>query len=130
MASFTVTPNSSSLLRLQSQIAPIIPTYQQQISGGVCRQRRRGSLAVTRAGAPGSTTYLFAFLFPLSLLAVTIFTSIKISDKLDRDFYQELEVNQSILEAEDEDVTPIFEEPPSQQRTRNRPKREAEISGR
>ncbi|KAD3337741.1 hypothetical protein E3N88_33261 [Mikania micrantha] len=56
-----------------------------------------------------------------------------ISDKLDRDFYQELEVNQSILEAEDEDeeveedATPILEEPTCQQRTRNRPKREAEI---
>ncbi|KAI3827042.1 hypothetical protein L1987_01104 [Smallanthus sonchifolius] len=134
MASFTVTP-STSLLRIQSSspshIAPLIPSYQQQVSGVVSCRRSRGSLAVTRAGAPGASTYLFAFLFPFSLLAVTIFTSIKISDKLDRDFYEELEVNQAILEAEDEDedVTPAFEEPPSQQRTRNRPKREAEISG-
>ncbi|XP_076960542.1 uncharacterized protein LOC143636955 [Bidens hawaiensis] len=100
-----------------------------------CRFGRR-RLVATRAGPPGTNTYLFAFLFPLSLLAVTVFTSIQISDKLDRQFYQELEVNQSILEAEDEDededeeVTPAYEEPPSQQRTRNRPKREAEIPGR
>ncbi|KAJ0957163.1 hypothetical protein HanPSC8_Chr01g0024011 [Helianthus annuus] len=136
MASFTLTPNSSSssssLLRLHSstawQIAPVSPSYLQQSSW----RRNKGSLVVTRAGAPGATTYLFAFLFPLSLLAVTIFTAIQISDKLDRDFYQELEVNQSILEGEDEDedVNPAYEEPPTQQRTRNRPKREAEITGR
>ncbi|KAJ0622971.1 hypothetical protein HanIR_Chr01g0026571 [Helianthus annuus] len=139
MASFTLTPNSSSsssssssLLRLHSstawQIAPVSPSYLQQSSW----RRNKGSLVVTRAGAPGATTYLFAFLFPLSLLAVTIFTAIQISDKLDRDFYQELEVNQSILEGEDEDedVNPAYEEPPTQQRTRNRPKREAEITER
>ncbi|KAD3337778.1 hypothetical protein E3N88_33299 [Mikania micrantha] len=133
MASFTATPNPY-LLRLQtSSPSPLTPTYQQHVNGGVSCRRSRGSLVATRAGAPGATTYMFAFLFPISLLAVTIFTSIRISDKLDRDFYQELEVNQSILEAEDEDeeveedVTPILEEPTSQQRTRNRPKREAEI---
>ncbi|KAK9058068.1 hypothetical protein SSX86_022908 [Deinandra increscens subsp. villosa] len=133
MASFTVSPNSSILLlRLQpsspSQISPVLPSYQKQFS---CR-RSRGSVVVPRGGAPGASTYVFAFVFPLSLLAVTIFTAIIISDKLDRDFYEEQEVNQSMLEAEneDEDVPPTFEEPSTQQRTRNRPKREAEISGR
>ncbi|KVI00815.1 uncharacterized protein LOC112519495 [Cynara cardunculus var. scolymus] len=136
MASFTVTPNSisSSLLRLQSsvpsQISPLLPSYQQQL-GGSCR-RSRGSLVVTRGGPPGTSTYIFAFVFPLSLLAVTIFTAIRISDKLDKDFYEEMAVNQSILEAEDEDEdvsTPTNEEPP-RPRTRNRPKREAEAPGR
>ncbi|KAJ9558286.1 hypothetical protein OSB04_012900 [Centaurea solstitialis] len=138
MASFTLTPNSissSSLLRLHSsspsQIAPILPSYQHQLGGGGCR-RSRGSLVVTRGGPPGTSTYIFAFVFPLSLLAVTIFTAIRISDKLDKDFYQELAVNQSILEGEDEDedvATPTNEEPP-RPRTRNRPKREAEAPGR
>ncbi|MFS8012530.1 putative asparagine synthase (glutamine-hydrolyzing) [Helianthus anomalus] len=41
---------------------------------------------------------------------------------------KQLEVNQSIL-GEDEDVTLIYEEPPTQQRTRSRPKHEAEITG-
>ena len=138
MASFTVTPNSisSSLLRLHSsspsQIVPLLPGYQQQLGGsGSCR-RSRGSLVVTRGGPPGTSTYIFAFVFPLSLLAVTIFTAIQISDKLDKDFYEELAVNQSILEAEDENedvATPTNEEPP-RPRTRNRPKREAEVPGR
>ncbi|KAI3697478.1 hypothetical protein L6452_30536 [Arctium lappa] len=137
MASFTLTPNSisSSLLRLHSstpsQISPILPSYQQQLGG--CFRRNRGSLVVTRGGPPGTSTYIFAFVFPLSLLAVTIFTAIRISDKLDKDFYEELAVNQSILEGEDEDgdvvATPTNEEPP-RPRTRNRPKREAEAPGR
>lgn len=95
MASFTLTPNSvsSSLLRLHSsapsQISPFLPSYQQQQLGGSCR-RSRGSLVVTRGGPPGTSTYIFAFVFPLSLLAVTIFTAIRISDKLDKDFYEEV----------------------------------------
>ncbi|GJU86687.1 hypothetical protein Tco_1294233 [Tanacetum coccineum] len=133
MASFTITPNSSLHLRVQppypSQTTTPFPQQQRLTRGSV---RDRGSLVVTRGGAPGASTYLFAFIFPLSLLAVTIFTSVKISDKLDRDFYEEMEVNQAILEAEDEDdvvVAPTQEEP-HRSRTRNRPKREAEVSGR
>ncbi|KAI3739724.1 hypothetical protein L2E82_30135 [Cichorium intybus] len=138
MASFTVTPNSisSSVLRLQSSspspISPLLPSYQHQLTGGGSCRRNRGSLVVTRGGPPGTSTYIFAFVFPLSLLAVTIFTAINISDKLDRDYYEDLAVNQSILEGEDEDedvATPTDEEPP-RPRTRNRPKREAEVSGR
>ncbi|KAL4561789.1 hypothetical protein LXL04_033963 [Taraxacum kok-saghyz] len=140
MASFTVSPTSisSSVIRLQcsspstSPIGPLLPSYQYQLGGGGSSGRNRGSLVVTRGGPPGTSTYIFAFVFPLSLLAVTIFTAMNISDKLDRDFYEDLAVNQSILEGEDEDVdiaTPTDEEPP-RPRTRNRPKREAEVSGR
>ncbi|PWA50456.1 hypothetical protein CTI12_AA368580 [Artemisia annua] len=127
------TINSSPLLRLQP--SPLSPPHQQPTTlprGSFISRRNRGSLVVTRGGAPGASTYLFAFIFPLSLLAVTVFTAVKISDKLDRDFYEEMEVNQAILEAGDEDedvVTPTEEEPP-RSRTRNRPKREAEVSGR
>lgn len=107
MASFTLTPNSvsSSLLRLHpsspSQISPLLPSYQQQLGGGgggggSCR-RSRGSLVVTRGGPPGTSTYIFAFVFPLSLLAVTIFTAIRISDKLDKDFYEEVKPPISFL---------------------------------
>lgn len=78
---------------------------------------------------PGPNTYLFAFLFPISLLAATIFTSIRIADKLDDDFLQELAVNLAILEGseDDEDDDPSINES-ARPRTRNRPKREAEVS--
>ncbi|XP_023768926.1 uncharacterized protein LOC111917474 [Lactuca sativa] len=138
MASFTVTPNSisSSVLRLQSpsssQISPLFPSYQHQLCGGGSCRRNRGSLVVTRGGPPGTSTYIFAFVFPLSLLAVTIFTAINISDKLDREFIEDLAVNESILEAQDEDEEVVIEtdEELPRPRTRNRPKREAEVSGR
>lgn len=84
---------------------------------------------MTRAG-PNTSSYLFAFAVPFSLLAVTIFTSIKIADKLDRDFLEEVAINQAIREAEEEsdDVEISVEEivqEPVLPRTRNRPKREA-----
>lgn len=44
---------------------------------------------VTRAG-PSTSSYVVAFLLPLSLLAVTIFTSWKVDDKLERDFLEEV----------------------------------------
>ncbi|CAL5321957.1 unnamed protein product [Camellia sinensis] len=43
---------------------------------------------VTGVG-PGIGTYIFAFVLPLSLLVVTVFTTSRIADKLDRDFLQE-----------------------------------------
>ncbi|KAH6813859.1 high chlorophyll fluorescence 153 [Perilla frutescens var. frutescens] len=52
--------------------------------------RRRGISVVTRAG-PSTTTYIFAFVFPLTLLAVTFFTSIRIADKLDQKFLEEFD---------------------------------------
>lgn len=56
-------------------------------SGGL--KSRRGSSVVTKA-VPGPNTYIFAFVFPLSLLVATIFTTLRISDKLDEDFLQEV----------------------------------------
>ncbi|XP_071690622.1 uncharacterized protein [Rutidosis leptorrhynchoides] len=136
MAAFTITPISATFHRLQppspSQITTQISPHQLGLSN-LTSGKSRGSLVVTRGGAPGATTYLFAFIFPLSLLAVTIFTSIKISDKLDKDFYEEMEVNQSILEAEDGDgeaLPTMTDEEPPRSRARNRPKREVEVSGR
>lgn len=98
--SFAVKPNSSLLsFRRQSPSPPQIVTtppvlpisyYYYYYYEKLQLRRNRGSLVVRRGGAPGASTYIFAFLFPLSLLAVTIFTSIQISDKLDRDYYQEV----------------------------------------
>lgn len=56
----------------------------------ICRKTRgRGLTVVTRAG-PGTSSYIFAFVLPLSLLAITVFTSIRIADKLDEDFLEEV----------------------------------------
>ncbi|XP_039010792.1 uncharacterized protein LOC120139711 [Hibiscus syriacus] len=61
---------------------------------------------------------------------VTIFTSIKIADKLDKDFLEDLAINQAAREAEEDDegdyvisLDEIVQEP-LLPRTRNRPKRE------
>lgn len=53
-----------------------------------CR-RPRGATVVTRAGA-STSSYAFAIALPLSLLAVTVFTALRIGEKLDKDFYEEV----------------------------------------
>lgn len=55
----------------------------------VGRRRPRGSTLATRAG-PSTSSYVFAIALPLSLLAVTVFTALRIGDKLDQDFYEEV----------------------------------------
>ncbi|XP_059433995.1 uncharacterized protein LOC132167115 [Corylus avellana] len=104
--------------------------------GDPSRRRTRGLTAVTRAG-PSTSYYIFAFALPFSLLAITIFASIRVADKLDRDYFQELEINQAIREANEdeddeeegeedkEDINISFKKEPALQRTRNRPKRAA-----
>ncbi|CAL1411743.1 unnamed protein product [Linum trigynum] len=114
--------------------------------GGRRKKTERGWTVVRRAG-PSTSSYIFALALPLSLLVFTVFTSIRIADKLDSDYLEELELNQAIMEAqgieyeadnEDEDVdgadiAPGQEElqlpvpafgGSSRTRTRNRPKRE------
>ncbi|KAL3648210.1 hypothetical protein CASFOL_007634 [Castilleja foliolosa] len=90
---------------------------------------QRGISVVTRAG-PSATSYIFAFVLPLSLLGVTIFTSARIADKLDQKFFEELSVNQAILEAEEnsDEVAVSLEKEAAPTRSRNRPKREVEPS--
>ncbi|CAO2816203.1 unnamed protein product [Amaranthus hypochondriacus] len=97
---------------------------------GEFRQRRiRGVSVVTRAGPPSTNQFIFAFVFPLSLLAFTVFTAIQIGNRLDQKFLEELAMNEAINEAEDENddgtevVIPRKEEP-ALPRARNRPKRE------
>ncbi|KAL6288645.1 hypothetical protein ACE6H2_006155 [Prunus campanulata] len=87
-------------------------------------KQARGLTVVTRAG-PTTNQYVFAFVMPLSLIAVTVFTSMRIADKLDEDFLEEIAINQAIRETdEDDEVDMSIEEKPALPRTRNRPKRE------
>ncbi|KAL8144465.1 hypothetical protein V2J09_017497 [Rumex salicifolius] len=94
----------------------------------VLRRSRRADSVVTRAG-PTSNTLIFAFVFPLSLLAVTIFAAIRIGDRLDKKFLEELAMNQALreMDEEEEDETVLVvpkEEEPALPRARNRPKRQ------
>ncbi|TXG55908.1 hypothetical protein EZV62_017221 [Acer yangbiense] len=66
---------------------PHLPLYQ-----GVHFSRKARGLTtgvVTRAG-PTTSNYIFAFVLPLSLLAITVFASIKVADKLDDEFLEEV----------------------------------------
>ncbi|GER43592.1 high chlorophyll fluorescence 153 [Striga asiatica] len=104
-------------------IGPILQVSRRKASP-------RGISVVTRAG-PSASSYIFAFVFPLSLLAVTIITSARIADKLDQKFFEELAINQAILEGEEENEDEIsvpLEKEAKQTRSRNRPKREVERS--
>lgn len=94
---------------------------------------------VTRAGA-SSSSYVFASVLPLSLLALTVFASLKLDDKLERQYLEELIINEAMKdqeeqqydeyeeeEEEDDDDQVLLEEKlpePALPRTRNRPKRE------
>ncbi|KAG5627628.1 hypothetical protein H5410_012846 [Solanum commersonii] len=101
-----------------------------QLQSRKLKKKNRGLSVVTRAGGISSGSYIFALVFPLSLLAITIFTSARVADNLDQKFLEELAVNETIAEGEEDDgsaVTPL-EEKPATPRTRNRPKREVEPS--
>ncbi|CAN0917197.1 hypothetical protein LINGRAHAP2_LOCUS30138 [Linum grandiflorum] len=129
-----------------------LPACQQaslgMVAGGGREGRKMGRWwRVVRRGAPSTSSYVFAFALPFSLLIFTIFTSIRIADKLDQDYLEELELNEAIMEAEgieyaeDEDenidgqVSPEKEEEEEEEvelpqpalsgsRIRNRPKRQ------
>ncbi|XP_010938652.1 uncharacterized protein [Elaeis guineensis] len=71
-------------------------------------RRRRERELVVRAGPPTTNSLILAFVLPFSLIAGTIFTSIRIADRLDEKYLEELAMNQAILEeneaaAEDDD---------------------------
>lgn len=69
-------------LHLQPKITPM--------SIQMMRRRKRGELLVTNAGPPSSTSLILAFILPLSLLAGTVFASIRIADDLDDKFLQDV----------------------------------------
>ncbi|KAK1278049.1 hypothetical protein QJS04_geneDACA023766 [Acorus gramineus] len=101
------------------------------------RRRRSASLSV-RAGPPSTTSYIFAFVFPLSLIAVTVISSIRISDSLDERFVEELAMNKAIMEESEadeaeegaaeegvEEAKPMVVPTAAVGSVRNRPKRQA-----
>ncbi|PRQ54964.1 hypothetical protein RchiOBHm_Chr1g0319401 [Rosa chinensis] len=112
-------PSSSSRASFNP---PHVPPARLFLSG---KSSNRGvTTVVTRAG-PTTSQYVFAFVLPLSLIAFTVFTSIRIADKLDRDYLEEVAINQAIRETdEDDEVDMSLEEKAAVPRTRNRPKRE------
>ncbi|KAI5311202.1 PREDICTED: high chlorophyll fluorescence 153 [Prunus dulcis] len=118
-ASLTLSPPApSSRALLNPPHVPISPATR------FSRRQARGLTVVTRSG-PTTNQYVFAFVMPLSLIAVTVFTSMRIADKLDEEFLEEIAINQAIRETdEDDEVDMPIEEKPALPRTRNRPKRE------
>ncbi|KAF3772025.1 hypothetical protein EJ110_NYTH58948 [Nymphaea thermarum] len=59
----------------------------------------RGYRLVAKAGPPSNTTLIFAFVFPLSLLVITVLNAIRIADKLDENFFEEvMELTTSLSE--------------------------------
>ncbi|GMH30501.1 hypothetical protein Nepgr_032344 [Nepenthes gracilis] len=96
-----------------------------RFAGKIDSRRKRGVNVVTRAG-PSTSSYVFAFVFPLTLLAITIFAAMRIGDRLDEKFLEELAINEALREVDEEDDDSVIsvEEEPALSRTRNRPKRE------
>ncbi|ESQ54034.1 hypothetical protein EUTSA_v10026511mg [Eutrema salsugineum] len=99
-------------------------------AGGLCLTRRIKDCSVVARAGPSTSSYLLAFAIPATLIAATVFTSIKIADKLDEDFLEDIALNQAIKAAEDGEnakgetsLDDLIKEPVLQ-RTRKRPKRE------
>ncbi|KAK7401304.1 hypothetical protein VNO78_12676 [Psophocarpus tetragonolobus] len=115
-------------------------------------RRRRGSAMAARAG-PSTSSILFAIALPSSLLAVTILAALKMGDRLDRQWLEEMAKTEALKELEeysdddndeddDDDISteddnmetyvqeepalqaePVLQEEPALPHTRNRPKR-------
>ncbi|XP_010273322.1 PREDICTED: uncharacterized protein LOC104608894 [Nelumbo nucifera] len=135
MASLTL-PTSNSVftsLRLNKptqasfRTLDVFPCREVRFSGYLGRRQNARRLEVVTRAGPSTSSLIFAFVFPLSLVAFTVFTSIRIADKLDRDFLEELALNQAMKDVEDNDeaLPASVEEEPALPRTRNRPKRGA-----
>ncbi|ESW21011.1 hypothetical protein PHAVU_005G033400 [Phaseolus vulgaris] len=100
-------------------------------------RKRRSTVAAARAG-PSTKSILFAIALPSSLLAVTIFAALRMGDKLDREWREEIAKNEAAKElegyddsddgSEDDSIETYVQEEPALQEEptlRNRPKREA-----
>ncbi|CAA6663575.1 unnamed protein product [Spirodela intermedia] len=143
-------------------ICPAAPTAVHPGGGGgpeLGRRRwrrdtRRGDALVVRAGPPSTSTLVFAFVFPLSMILGTIFASVRIADQLDQRYLEELARDGAKMQekgaegrtegdprSEEDEATPLrdgrlipagaatstatIEEASSAPRSRNRPKRRA-----
>lgn len=65
------------------------PSPPIHFASNSCCRKPRGLTVVTRAG-PSTSSYVFAFALPLSLLAITILVSLRIGERLDREFLEEV----------------------------------------
>ncbi|CAH8387486.1 unnamed protein product [Eruca vesicaria subsp. sativa] len=132
---FVSIPMHPTQTALTAFASPLVPPPARNIlggAGGLCiNGRNRDCSVVTRAG-PSTSSYLLAFAIPATLIAATVFTSIKIVDKLDDDFLEDIAMNQAIKAAEEGggengegeiSLDDLIKEPVLQ-RTRKRPKRE------
>ncbi|XP_054816585.1 uncharacterized protein LOC129316277 [Prosopis cineraria] len=132
-------PNSHFLpftysTRLSFKPAPLLNSPAIYFAGDSCRRRKPRRLTVVTRAGPSSSSYFFAFALPFSLLAITIVASWRIGDRLDREFLEEMAMNEAIMEADDDDddnddeegeIETYKQEEPALPRLRNRPKREA-----
>lgn len=99
---------------------------------------------MTRAG-PTANQFVLAFTLPLALVIITVFAALRISDKLDERYLEEILLSEAMKETDDDDeddgddeeedyddddddddIELPIEPPPMTltPRTRNRPKRE------
>ncbi|XP_020240573.1 uncharacterized protein LOC109819296 [Cajanus cajan] len=113
--------------------APPVNSPALCIHGG--GRSRRGSAAGARAG-PTMKSILFAVALPSSLLGVTILAALRMGDKLDRDWLEEMAKNEAALEIDEYDDDDDDDDGGGQEESsaetyvrqpalRNRPKREA-----
>ncbi|BAT93458.1 hypothetical protein LR48_Vigan05g013000 [Vigna angularis] len=118
--------------------APFFNTPPLRIHAG--SRKRRSTAVVARAG-PNTKSILFAIALPSSLLAVTIFSALRMGDKLDQDWREEMAKMEAAKELDEYDDSddgsqddsmetyvqeePALKEEPTLPHTRNRPKREA-----
>uniref|UniRef100_A0A803QWS3 High chlorophyll fluorescence 153 n=1 Tax=Cannabis sativa TaxID=3483 RepID=A0A803QWS3_CANSA len=123
--SFPLRPISTTASFTSSHF-PNLPAALR-FSGDPLKTRGRELSVVTRAG-PSTGSFVLAFFLPLSLILITVFTSIRISDKLDRDFLEEVALNEAIRQSEEdegeEDIELSSNNNVTPSRTRNRPIRE------
>lgn len=68
------------------------PSHVQFFNRDSSSSRGLNLKVVTRAGA-SSSSYVFAFVLPLSLLALTVFASLKLDDQLERQYLEEVGIS-------------------------------------
>ncbi|CAN1316525.1 hypothetical protein LINPERPRIM_LOCUS30097 [Linum perenne] len=134
MATLQIQPGlSAPALRFsgtRASVKPVVHLHLQVrkqaslglVGGGDGRKKGRGWSVVRRAG-PSTSSYVFAFALPLSLLIFTIFTSIRISDKLDEDYLEEV-IKEGVQVSPEEEEVMLPQPALSGSRIRNRPKRQ------
>ncbi|XP_015971728.1 uncharacterized protein LOC107495148 [Arachis duranensis] len=131
----------ATFFHLSKSLSSPLPFFR--IPPPLRRKHRPSTVAPARAG-PSSSSIAFAIGLPLSLLAVTVLTSLRIANKLDQQFFEEMAMNEAIMQADedddddyededyyddddddDDDAETSVQQEPALPRSRNRPIREA-----